>query len=376
MVPPAGGQVAPVQPLVQPVAVFGKDDRTKLPAELSNLKKSIGLIYNNSARSVCSGFCVADNIVATAAHCLFRTAGERRPSLRSFRFILKSRPKQLASPIEGFRSRSPAQFVVAGSRRLRVEPPIDATRDWALMRLANPICKGASLPVASHAPRDIEADARRGRLIQVAYHYDFADWQLAYSGPCKSRRRRTPSRRHIKRDFTAPQTLLLHTCDTGGASSGSPLFRISRDGSPQVVAVNVGTYIQTRMQLKNGKVVRRFKSDAIANTAVTTTVLRQLIRPFGAADIVGSKPEIVAIQQGLRARGLYKARIDGAFGPATRAAIRAFQRNTGIGLSGLPTRALLDQLAVRVAPNPELEKRSQSLTRGRLRKRIKSRRRR
>ena len=125
-------QLAPT--MVRPVAVFGKDERRPLPAKLSQLKRSIGLIINNRARSVCTGFCVADNVAATAAHCLFRTAGERRPRLRGFRFILKSHRKQPSSPIEGYRARSPAQFVVAGSRKLRVEPPIDATRDWALIR--------------------------------------------------------------------------------------------------------------------------------------------------------------------------------------------------------------------------------------------------
>ena len=132
---------------LQKVAVFGADNRGALPRALRSLKKSIGLVYNNRARSVCTGFCVSDRIIATAAHCLFRTAGERRPKLAEFRFVLRAQKNWPSSRIEGFQSRSPDQFVIAGSHKLKVEPPIDATRDWALMRLARPLCRGAVLPV-------------------------------------------------------------------------------------------------------------------------------------------------------------------------------------------------------------------------------------
>ena len=40
------------------VAVFGADNRGALPRKLQALRKSIGLVYNNRARSVCTGFCV------------------------------------------------------------------------------------------------------------------------------------------------------------------------------------------------------------------------------------------------------------------------------------------------------------------------------
>ena len=246
------------------------------------------------------------------------------------------------------------------------------------MRLAKPICKGSALAVTARSPRAIAGDARRRRLIQVAYHHDFANWRLAYSGPCTSQPTKARRRQHIKRDFTAPQALVLHTCDTGGASSGSPLLRIAGNGQLEVVAVNVGTYIQTRMKMKRGKVIRRFKADAIANTAVTMHALHQLIAPFAAADIIHKRRDLVTIQKGLRARGFYAARVDGAFGPATRAAIEAFQGVTSQLLSGLPTRDLLARLAAdpSTAPDLQTEQRSQQVTRGRLKKRIKSRRRR
>src|SRR5262245_33771997 len=55
-------------PVTTPAAVFGKDDRVGLPPRYSSLRNSIGLLFNVQARTVCSAFCVADNVIATAAH--------------------------------------------------------------------------------------------------------------------------------------------------------------------------------------------------------------------------------------------------------------------------------------------------------------------
>lgn len=363
--------LAGTPPAVLPVAVFGRDQRTKVPKRLRTLRKTIGLLYNNRERSVCTGFCVADRVVATAAHCLYRTIGERRPNLRGFRFVLRATPRTPSSRIEGYRNRSPQQFIIAGSTRLRIEPPIDATRDWALMRLARPICKGAALPVTTLAPSDIERLARRKRLIQVSFHHDYADWQLAYSRPCAAQSAgKAKRRKRIERDFTAPDALVLHTCDTGGASSGSPLLTTDANGKLSAVAINVGTYVQTRMLVEDGKVVRRFKSDAIANTAVAAGTFAPLIEPFARADILAAADDIRQLQQALRIRGHYRAEIDGAFGPLTRSAIVAHQRGAGETLTGLPTRRLLTALtgtpAHAGASGTPTQTRSQTLTRGRL----------
>ncbi|MGI9423612.1 MAG: trypsin-like peptidase domain-containing protein [Hyphomicrobiaceae bacterium] len=352
IVPSLGGDAVDKSNLqVVPVAVFGRDDRKSLPKRLRPLKKSIGLVYNNSVRSVCTGFCVADRLVATASHCLFRTAGERRPSLRKFQFVLRARSRWPSSRIEGYQVRAIDQFVVAGSRKLRIEPPIDATQDWALMRLSSPVCKGAVLPVASLAPKRLEQLAKRKALFQVSFHHDYANWRLAYSGKCTTRSPlKALQRKRISRDFNAPDNLVLHTCDTGGASSGSPLLTVDAKGRFQVVAVNVGTYVQTRLLIEEGKVVRRYKSDAVANTAIATRAFEGLIRPFSAANILRSAKDIRSIQQVLKQRGLYQLNVDGAFGPATRRAIQLFRGRDESELAGLPTRGLLTDLSKLVSP--------------------------
>ncbi|MEM7748806.1 MAG: peptidoglycan-binding protein [Pseudomonadota bacterium] len=362
---------------IRKIAVFGQDNRATLPRKLRSLRKSIGLVYNNRARSVCTGFCVADQTIATAAHCLFRTAGERRPKLSEFRFVLRAMPRWPSSRIAGYPTRSPEQFVIAGSRKLKVEPPIDATKDWALMRLSRPLCRGATLPVSPRSTSDLEEAADRKALLQVSFHHDYANWRLAHAAPCSLEPvNKYNKNKRIDRDFTAPEDLILHRCDTGGASSGSPLLLEGKDGSLSVVAINVGTYVQTRMLVEKGKVVRRFKSDAIANTAVSARVFADLITPFTAADLLINAPDIRQLQTLLSNRGLYSEKVDGSYGPATREAIQAFQGNIGDELAGLPTRRLLKELqslgAKKSPANAKTRRQgSQHLSRGRLKEKIK-----
>ena len=74
--------------LLQPIAVFGADDRTLLPARLTQLENKIGMLYEPRSRSVCTAFCIGEDTVATAAHCLFRTRGERPLPLANVPFRL------------------------------------------------------------------------------------------------------------------------------------------------------------------------------------------------------------------------------------------------------------------------------------------------
>ena len=54
--------------LVHPVSVFGDDQRVPLPQSLREAGSKLGVLYDSRSHSVCTAFCVAPDVVATAAH--------------------------------------------------------------------------------------------------------------------------------------------------------------------------------------------------------------------------------------------------------------------------------------------------------------------
>ncbi|MBN8492571.1 MAG: peptidoglycan-binding protein, partial [Burkholderiales bacterium] len=57
-----------------------------------------------------------------------------------------------------------------------------------------------------------------------------------------------------------------------------------------------------------------------------------------------SRPQLVALQTALKQRGFDSGAPDGVMGPATRAAIRAYQRSVGLPADGYPTLELLQRV--------------------------------
>jgi hypothetical protein len=263
-------------------AVFGSDDRGALPARHKGLSRSIGLFFNVKAKTVCSAFCVGDAMIATASHCIFKTAGEMPLNPVDFRFgPPNSNPADYAR-VAGSQNGTAAQNVRAGTMRLSTKPPIDATQDWALVRLDRPACRGAVLPVEPTPAPLIVEKAAAGKVFHVAFHRDRLPWKLTYAARC----RMAPAfdkadRNQIERDFRNPDRLLLHRCGTAGASSGSPLLVEGADG-PVVIGINVGTYVQSRVVTQEGTVMFRSKPEAVANTAVNASAFADQIAAFAA----------------------------------------------------------------------------------------------
>jgi Putative peptidoglycan binding domain/Trypsin-like peptidase domain len=326
-------------------AVFGSDDRVEVPARLDVVGRSVGMLFNNEARTVCSAFCVGDNTIATAAHCLFKTAGETPPRVADFWFgrLNGSNSREFAR-IAGVTTASTPQHVMAGSTQLSVRPPIDATRDWALVRLSRPLCRGAALPIKVLAPDDLVRQADDKKLFQVAYHRDFANWRLAYSKPCEAGRSfNGATRSTIAKDFTEVDQLILHKCDTGGASSGSPLLLETASG-PVVVGINVGTYVQSRVMMREGEVLHRFKSETVANTGVSAAAFRDRIAEFEHAQILTNGQGIRLLQDQLQALQLYDGAVDGSYGPQLRAAISHYEQMSKLPVTGIATTSLVRRL--------------------------------
>jgi V8-like Glu-specific endopeptidase len=347
----AGPTVSTAQPavarqsLIQRIAVFGSDDRIEVPNRYEVVGRSVGMLFNNEARTVCTAFCVGDSTIATAAHCLFKTAGETPPRVADFWFgRLNGSSSRDFARIAGVTTASTPQHVMAGSTQLSVRPPIDATRDWALVRLSRPLCRGNVLPIKVLEPDQIVREAEEQRLFQVAYHRDFANWRLAYSQPCEvARQFPGASRQTIAKDFTDVSQLILHKCDTGGASSGSPLLVETPDG-PAVIGINVGTYVQSRVMMRDGEVLHRFKSETVANTGVSAAAFKDRISEFEQAQILPNGNGIRVIQDQLFALQLYDGAIDGTFGPQLRTAISNYEQLSKLPVTGLATTSLIRRL--------------------------------
>lgn len=268
--------------------VFGRDDRGPLPAHHQQLAARIGLLIETRSNTACTAFCVGERVIATAAHCLFRTNGERPPRLTDFVLKLGVGANRQTVRLASGPERS---VVAAGSREVSTKPPIDATDDWALARLERPACKDGGLRLSEKEPEQVIAAAHDGRVFQVGYHRDLGDREPAYQSACAVEREfEGADGEALARDFASRDALLLHKCDTGGGSSGSPLLLEGPQG-PEVAAISVGTYVQSRVILSNGEVVHRFRSDTVANTAVAVGALRRRLASFNAEAQLATRRE-------------------------------------------------------------------------------------
>lgn len=265
---------------IQRVAVFGRDDRRPLIGRRAELRERIGMLRHRGTGASCTAFCVAPDIVATAGHCVSGTRAEPSPDARLLQFRRDVDPALAATGIAGADAGDVSRSLMTGSAGLRTRPPINATSDWAFVRLARPACAAGGFRLSRLSPEEIAVRTREGRVFHVAYHRDFGTRRLAIGRPCRVLV--TPPAAHramLERDFEAPRNLLLHLCDTGAASSGSPLLTDGPDG-PEVIGINVGTYVRSRVIESNGETVQRISSETVANTALATAPLLPLLGSF------------------------------------------------------------------------------------------------
>ncbi len=271
-----------------PVAVFESDDRRTLRSSRhAELSKFIGLLRVNGA-PVCTAFCVAPDMVATASHCLFGTSAMKGPALDTVAFSTAADDAATAA-IAGETAVVQRHNVMSGTRHLNVSPPIDAASDWAVARLASPVCLSGGLPLAP----DVAQDTARGNdgatpapLFQIAMHRDLPDTGLRYDGPCAVLPNREDLNEDLRaRDFSGLEQLIFHRCDTGPGSSGSPMLVDSGDG-PRVAGINIGTYVISHTVVGARAGVEQNQSLPIANTAVRSSAFAQAIEALRARGAV------------------------------------------------------------------------------------------
>lgn len=332
--------------LLTPVAVFGADQRTEVPDQYSALEGKIGMLYEQSTQTLCTAFCVGKGIIATAAHCLFQPKNNKLPDLNEVNFRLSYGKAYQTSGISGRHTPFTKNSIAVGTTTFNNEPPLSAPKDWALIKLERPICRFGTLKVENRSVEDLMSKSQDRKIFQVAYHWDWVHWQLAYSTPCKiSQDFNQIKWQFIKQHFVSHSELVLHDCDTGGASSGSPILMDTGSASgPSAVAINVGTYTRTRILLKEGRIVKRLKPDIIANTGVNGTAFGAIVDILENADLIASAEDMVRLQTEFQARRLYSGTLDGQLGRALRAAILKFEELERMPQTGLPTKALLRKL--------------------------------
>jgi len=323
-------------------SVFGIDQRVPLPETLRQTGTKLGVFFDSRSQSICTAFCVGADVIATAANCLYRTNGEQPLRLSELSFKLNGTTQRVK--IAGAEAGVPEANVTSGSSHLNVRPPIDATRDWALVRLSQPACKSGGLKISALPVTQVMKLADKGHVFNIAYHRDLPKWQPMLGTGCGVKRNYVDADwSTIKRDFFDPEQLLLHTCDTGAASSGSPLLIDGPDG-PEVVGINVGTYVQSKVIMLNGEVLHRFKSDDVANTGVNAQAFAPRLAAFLAADTMASRQQIRQLQEALAINALYSGPRDGHYNQALKLAIERYQRAARMPINGFATFALLRSL--------------------------------
>ena len=341
---PAGEQALQPSGLLQPVAIFNGDQRVEIPEQYGALEGKIGMLYEQSTQTLCTAFCVGQGIIATAAHCLFQPKNNKLPDLNEVTFRLSYGKAYQTSGINGRHTPFAKNSIAVGTTAFNNEPPLSAPKDWALVKLERPICRFGPLKIEPRPVQELIEKSRQNKIFQVAYHWDWKHWQLAYSTPCKVNRDFDQIKwRFIKQHFVNFHELVLHDCDTGGASSGSPILMDTPEG-PAAVAINVGTYTRTRILLREGRIVKRLKPDIIANTGVNGTAFNDIISSLETADLLASIEDMMRLQAELQLRGLYVGTLDGQLGRSTRNAILKFEEAQGMQQTGLPTKALLRRL--------------------------------
>ena len=265
-----------VQTFVSPIAVFGTDERQSIPERLTDLTQKIGTLSLDGS-TICSAFCVAPDIIATASHCLFGTAGTQKSKLTKFAFTIGTAALRQSSRIAGASEAEVHENVRSGTESLGLTPPIEAANDWAVARLARPICRAGGLALSDKSRDEIEQASEAGQVFQAAMHRDLASTNIVFGGPCAiTEAFPDASAGMIARDFSDPASIILHDCDTGPGSSGSPML-IDAPGGPEVIGINVGTYVLSRVLNKTANNESGAHSKPIANTALETERFRAAV---------------------------------------------------------------------------------------------------
>jgi tetratricopeptide (TPR) repeat protein len=322
------------------IGIFGKDTRRKPPDKYSELMNSVGQLEMRLGRSrtLCTTFCVADSVVATAAHCLFGPQARNRLTASSI--AIGQGANRRVSAIAGGTEERMEWSVVSGTTSTTSAAPYNSAHDWALVRLAVPICKGRTVKLSGKRdgsgvwPRMPESE-----MFILAYHADTGASSLKVSDDCMSSD--VPLEPDLARWIHAASSvssddLLLHRCDISRGASGSPVFLGTAIG-PAVVGLNV-----VAEGIRTGRGQRQeWDKRVSANRSILTSAFESQIALLRDTPEPVSKDELKSVQSMLKEAGYYKGEITGVYGRETRQAVLDLERAHDQPATGRPSAKLV-----------------------------------
>lgn len=365
-------------PLVQKIAVLGKDERTSLPEKYIDVAAGIGILGQHGRVGwSCTAFCVAPNIVATNAHCVVKnpTVGRRLDLSRTLFVLPKfkqggkaSKYKSRISYPEFVDPKRPALSIYSGNFN-NIRSVSAQGHDWAFVKLTHSVCRGRELQFTQRPIPEIRKAASKKQVFMIGFHGDKKMEERLFSKDCAIR---SPSDRRYflntqRRRMLRRAVLLPHTCDAFKGSSGSPILLQTEEG-PKVVGINLGSLRYERYQIKKnrytGKIIskKKLKQGRETNMAVQPRAFLEGLARFEKEQLLSSISSLRQLQSHLKKLRYYKGPIDGKFGRGTRSAVIAFEREEKLIALGLPTKELLEMLVSKSESreNTRLEERKDS----------------
>ena len=338
--------------VLQPVAVFGTDDRGPLPAKYKDVQEKIGLLFNVRGRTVCTAFCVAQDVVATAGHCLHKIAGERRRGSAISGLLRNYDAVRDIAHIAGH-----ANGTAALQRDVGLDEPQRAPADRGDAGLGAGAAGAAGLHQGRAAdaraadrsdPEGGRGQARVPDLLSSRLHAVEARLRPALRRGQELRDRGMEHR--SRRTSPIPRCCILHTCDTGGASSGSPMLldtdaraggdRHQRRHLRAVEGADAGGQGEEAAEGRHGGEHRGGER----------RVRRQARCLPAGGGAVEPGPGARAADAAQGSASCSPARSTAPTAPTCAAAIEAYEKAEGLPVTGLATLALLKRLGGGLVP--------------------------
>ena len=221
-------------------AIFGPDNRKPVPKHLTKPAKAVGILRapGQGSSNECNAACVAPHVVATSAHCLyFPVRNGTRPNLQAITF----RNAMGTSALAGARRGEAEWNVIAGATYEAEESSWIISRDWALARLARPVCAGVALEISARNKwGDLFDAVLNDEVFVISNNRYRRGLRQQYAAPCDAGQfTLAQAARWLLIDLGSndPKHLIPHRCDFKRGASGSPLL-LERDGKILAVGIN------------------------------------------------------------------------------------------------------------------------------------------